>query len=310
MPHCVQKIILPATDSAAVPDSHAVERPVRHLYSGQQIAFLTQHGKERVVAPILADSLDCRVERVSGFDTDQLGTFTRDIPRYGSQLEAARRKARIGMELSGASLGLASEGSFGLDPHTGLFPWNIEVVLFIDDIRNIEVVGVHQGPVGNDQAWVVTWAEMEEFAARTGFPDQHLVLRPSSENNPRVRKGLADWPSLKAAFAWAKLASSAETRIFVERDLRAHGHPERMINIGKAAQNLADKLTSLCPHCETPGFSAREAVAGLRCGECGLPTREFRAEIWKCNRCEHQETRKRSDGVTTADPVSCAYCNP
>lgn len=291
-------------------DSRPAASPWQYLYGGQRIAFLTQHGKERVVAPILADTLGCRVERIDGFDTDQLGTFTREIPRYGKQLEAARRKARIGMELSGAPLGLASEGSFGPDPHTGLFPWNIEVVLLIDELRNIEVVGIYQGPASNDHAWIVTWAEMEEFATRIGFPEQHLVLRPSSENNPRVRKGLADWPSLKAAFAWAKLASSAETRIFVERDLRAHGHPERMVNIGKATQNLAKKLTSLCPHCGTPGFSAAEAVAGLHCAECGLPTREHRAEIWKCLCCTHRETRKRSDGVTTADPVSCDYCNP
>lgn len=289
-------------------DSAASREP--QPYSGQKVAFLTQHGKERVVAPILADMLGCRVERVSGFDTDQLGTFTRDVPRYGSQLEAARRKARIGMELSGASLGLASEGSFGPDPHTGLFPWNVEVVLFIDDIRKIEVVGVYQGSASNDHAWIINWAEMEAFATRVGFPEQHLVLRPSSENNPRVRKGLADWSSLETAFAWAKQVSSAEARIFVERDLRAHAHPERMVNIGKAALNLAGKLASLCPQCATPGFSATGAVAGLPCAECGLPTREHRAEIWQCLHCDHQKTRKRSDGVTAADPVSCGYCNP
>ncbi|WP_295008897.1 DUF6671 family protein [uncultured Dechloromonas sp.] len=296
-----------ACASTRCPDARS---PGQQLYRGQQVAFLTQHGKERVVAPILADMLGCRVERIGGFDTDQLGSFTREIPRYGKQLEAARRKARIGMELSGASIGLASEGSFGPDPHTGLFPWNIEVMLLVDDLRKIEVVGIHQGPASTDHAWIVTWAEMEEFATRIGFPEQHLVLRPSSENNPRVRKGLADWPSLKTAFAWAKLLSSAGTRIFVERDLRAHGHPERMVNIGKAALNLAEKLASLCPHCATPGFAAAEAVPGLHCAECGLPTREYRAEIWKCLRCEYRETRQRSDGVTTADPVSCGYCNP
>lgn len=296
-----------ACASTRCPDARS---PGQQLYRGQQVAFLTQHGKERVVAPILADMLGCRVERIGGFDTDQLGSFTREIPRYGKQLEAARRKARIGMELSGASIGLASEGSFGPDPHTGLFPWNIEVMLLVDDLRKIEVVGIHQGPASTDHAWIVTWAEMEEFATRIGFPEQHLVLRPFSENNPRVRKGLADWPSLKTAFAWAKLVSSAGTRIFVERDLRAHGHPERMVNIGKAALNLAEKLASLCPHCATPGFAAAEAVPGLHCAECGLPTREYRAEIWKCLRCEYRETRQRSDGVTTADPVSCGYCNP
>ena len=92
------------------------------VYSGRGVALLTQHGKERMIAPVLESALGCRVERVTGYDTDQLGTFTRDVPRAGTQIEAARKKARIGMELSGLSLGLASEGSFGPDPMGGCFP--------------------------------------------------------------------------------------------------------------------------------------------------------------------------------------------
>ena len=70
-------------------------------YRGQTIALLTQHGKERVIAPALEPALGCHIQLVTGYDTDQLGTFTRDKPRPGSQLEAARRKVRIGMALSG-----------------------------------------------------------------------------------------------------------------------------------------------------------------------------------------------------------------
>jgi len=43
----------------------------------------------------------------------------------GTQLEAARRKARIGMELSGSLFGLASEGALGPNPGIGLIPWNV-----------------------------------------------------------------------------------------------------------------------------------------------------------------------------------------
>ena len=279
-------------------------------YAGQEIAFLTQHGKERVVAPVLDMALGCRVKRVAGFDTDELGTFTRDIPRYGSQLDAARRKARIGMQLSGTSLGLASEGSFGPDSHTGLFPWNVEVLLLIDDIRKIEVVGVHQGPASQDHAWIKDWSELEAFAHRVGFPKQHLVLRPCSENDPRVRKGLADNSSLRAAFAWVKRLSSDQATIFVERDLRAHAHPERMANIGKAAHNLAEKLCSFCPQCGSPGYSVIERVSGLPCGECGLPTREQLEQIEGCPACDFREKRRRSDGLTFSDPAHCKLCNP
>lgn len=89
------------------------------VHTGQRVALLTRHGKEQVSAPVLDLALGCRVERVDGYDTDLLGTFTRDIARAGTQLEAACKKARIGMELSYFPLGLASEGSFGPDPFTG-----------------------------------------------------------------------------------------------------------------------------------------------------------------------------------------------
>lgn len=104
----------------------------RVVYAGTRIALLTQHGKERVIASVLDTALGCQVERVGGYDTDLLGTFTREIPRAGKQLEAARKKARLGMEMSGLSLGLASEGSFGPDPMVGMFPWNVEFLIFID----------------------------------------------------------------------------------------------------------------------------------------------------------------------------------
>ncbi len=78
-----------------------------HGYRNQRVALLTQHGKEVVIAPVLVELLGCRIKKVNGFDTDLLGTFTRDIAREGSQLDAARKKARIGMKLSGLPIGSA-----------------------------------------------------------------------------------------------------------------------------------------------------------------------------------------------------------
>ena len=65
------------------------------LYRGARIALLTQHGKERVLAPLFALELDATLVVEGGFDTDALGTFTREVDRAGTQLEAARRKAEI-----------------------------------------------------------------------------------------------------------------------------------------------------------------------------------------------------------------------
>jgi hypothetical protein len=280
----------------------------KDAYVGQRVALLTQHGKEKVLAPALELALGCRVELVTGYDTDQLGTFSRDIPRTGTQLEAARQKARIGMQISGLPLGLASEGSFSPDPFAGMFPWNVELLIFIDDILAIEVVGVAQGNAKSAHLLTASWAEAESFAHQTGFPEHQLVLRPDSEADPRIRKGIASWATLEAAFAWAREQSVSE-RAFLETDVRAHANPTRMKNIGLAAADLVKKLNSLCPACGTPGFWLVERIAGLSCGDCSAPTRETRAEVQGCLKCAHRETRECSNRQY-ADPSRCDYCNP
>ena len=62
-------------------------------YDGRRIALLAQHGKERVIAPVLERALGCRVEVARGFDTDRLDTFTRDVPRAGASLANVRRES-------------------------------------------------------------------------------------------------------------------------------------------------------------------------------------------------------------------------
>ena len=52
------------------------------------------------------------------------------------------KKAAIGMALTGTSVGTTSEGSFGPDPFGAFMPWNTEVVLWVDRLRDLEVEGV------------------------------------------------------------------------------------------------------------------------------------------------------------------------
>ena len=278
------------------------------VYPGRQVALLTQHGKERVIAAALEPTLGCRVERVVGYDTDLLGTFTRDIPRAGMQLDAARKKARIGMSLSGLPLGLASEGSFRPDPMMGILPWNVEFLIWIDDELDIEVVGVAQGKTNFAHVLAVSWEEAEAFASRVGFPAHYLVLRPTDENDPRIHKGIADWSDLQTAFASA-LDQSASRCVFIETDMRAHANPTRMDNIRLAAEELARKLRSFCPACGAPGFWIVERLTGLPCEACGEPTRETRAEVHGCLKCTHRVIRERAD-VMYASAGRCDDCNP
>jgi hypothetical protein len=191
--------------------------PELSAYQGRTVALLTQHGKEQVIAPALEPHLDCVVKHVTGFDTDQLGTFTRDIPRPATQLEAVRRKARKGMELSGLSIGLASEGSFGPDPFSGLFLWNVELLVWIDDDLGIEVVGIAQGTARSGHLQASDWSAVETFAASEGFPQHHLVLRSNGQDDLRIFKGIADWARLKSVLL-PRLHGSVKQRAGLCRD--------------------------------------------------------------------------------------------
>lgn len=279
-----------------------------HPYAGREIALLTKHGKQRVIAPALRDALGCRVRHVEDFDTDQLGTFTRDIPRFGTQMEAARKKARIAMKLSGLPFGLGSEGAFVPDPIIGMTPWNVELIVFIDYLRSLEVVGIAQGRGNSGHLLTNEWPALEAFARDAGFPEQLLVVRPLDEYDQRIRKGIHSWPALEAALIWA--ISEAENGLaFVETDGRAHANPLRMTTIGQAATSLAARLTSLCPACGTPGYWQVERVVGLPCADCGTPTRETRALVYGCLKCTHRQMRMLKDR-THAEPARCDFCNP
>ena len=263
----------------------------RSSYDGRRVAFLTQHGKSKVVAPVLRQELGCTVELVSGYDTDRLGTFTRDIPREGTQIDAARRKAHIGM-----------------DPVAGLLPWNVELRVWIDAEREPEVVGLAQGSSVFAHLLTGEWNAIAGFAKQAGFPSHQLVVRPEGAEGRPVRKGVDTWADLEAAFRGA-LQQSTNGPAFVETDVRASANPARMLMIKRAAEDLARKLCSSCPECATPGFSKVERIGGLRCAYCEAPTKEMRAEVFGCAICEYRVIRERTD-QQFADPDQCDYCNP
>lgn len=279
------------------------------VYHHQTAALLTQHGKERILGPLLWSELGCTVAHVTGFDTDQLGTFTRDQARPGSQLDAVRRKAEMGMSLSGLPLGLASEGAFVLDPHVGMLPWNIEMVIWIDRERDLEIVGLAQGEAHDHQRLVSDWPSLQQLAAQADFPAHGLVLRPDGPDDPRFVKDLADLSALEAAFH-ALHSQSAQGQVFVESDLRAHRNPTRQALIRRAGEDLIAKLQSACPRCATPGYAAVSHVPGLKCRACGTPTRLPLATLWRCGRCSHEERKALKASPLWADPSRCEFCNP
>lgn len=277
------------------------------LYAGHCATLVTRHAKERVLAPVLRHAADLHLEVCHGIDTDRLGTFTRDVPRVGSQRDAARDKARLGVEHAGTSLGIGSEGSFVPGP-LGLSSWNVEIVLLLDLERGIEIVGRAQGPGLHIHGLAGDRDALSALASAARFPEHALVLRPDGPAGAEPVKGLADWEALLATFE--RLRQEAVTGlVFVESDLRAHCHPTRMQMIERAGHDLAERLITCCPSCGSPGFGHSEVVRGLPCADCGTPTDMASGDRHTCVRCAYTEDRARL-GATVGDPARCPVCNP
>ncbi len=277
------------------------------VYKGIKASLLTKHCKERVIKPVFEKATGCEIIVESQFDTDLFGTFTREIPRQGTQLEAARMKAQKGMELLGTALGLASEGSFGAHPATPFLPWNREIVFLTDRINKIEIFGEYAGCETNFSSMEVkSLTEAEAFARKAGFPEHFLVINTKDEEKKWI-KGIQTWEKLKEIVPWS-LKKSKYGSITLETDMRANANPTRMLNILKATENLIQKINQKCPRCETIGFAVADFKSGLPCESCGLPTGEIMAEIYKCQKCSY--TMEVLVGKDKADPGRCPFCNP
>jgi len=273
------------------------------------VAFLTQHGKEAVVRPALERPLGWRVERAAGFDTDRLGTFTRDVPRRGGQLHAARLKARLATSLTGCPRGLGSEGSFGPHPVMGLVPWNVELLVYVDRDRSIEVVGRAEAPSRALQRRVRDWTGLEALARDAGFPRHRLAIRPDAPDDSRPTKGIRDWKTLRKTYELTR-RTSASGHVYAETDCRSHCNPARRAVIAAAARDLAARMQSCCPDCGAPGYWCLRNVPGLPCRWCLGPTGETLQHVYGCVRCTRRESVLAVRPGLLADPAHCERCNP
>ena len=92
--------------------------------------------------------------------------------------------------------------------------------------------------------------------------------------------------------------------------MRAIYNPTRMKTIKKATENLISKLNSLCPDCNSPGFWITEALKGLPCSNCGLPTKSIKTHKYECKQCFLHLNKDYPDNKYTEEPMYCDFCNP
>lgn len=279
--------------------------PHRHDATATQasrIAFLTCHDKARLVVDALAP-LGFVVEPNSACDTDQFGTFSREIPRQGSAHDAAQRKAELGCTLAGTRYGLGSEGCFGRDPHLGWMPWDYEILCLWDAELNYAVFAMAgSGATNYAHAEIDSLEAADSFARRAQFPEHALILGRPGE--PWFRKAIQD-PAVLMDAVGQVLAH--QPSVWLETDMRAHLNPQRQVVITEAARQLARRLASHCPQCNAPGYAIARHEPGLLCEDCGLTTALAAAHIWECPACRHQQRQAVAHLASAGD---CERCNP
>ncbi|QGM93739.1 hypothetical protein F7D13_06690 [Methylocystis rosea] len=283
----------------------------RHPYAARTAVIATMHRKEEAVAPALMSTLGLIVTSAPGLDTDQLGTFSGEIPRDGAMLDVALRKARLGMSAAGVPLGLASEGSFGPHPAIPYIPAGMELLVFVNEERGIVVAESLITEKTNYDHLVISPGEASDaFLQKIGFPTHGLIVRPNEgEVASALAKGIVDPDRLRRAIETAAAASS-DGRARMETDMRAHFNPTRMRSLAILAERLAQRLARQCPACGAPGFGRTGSRAGLLCETCGTPTELVVAEILGCPACDYTEERLRGDGLQRAPAQHCPLCNP
>ena len=274
------------------------------------VCLTTRHGKERALARPFRVGLGLGLV-VSGCDTDQLGTFSGECVRPADALATCRRKALLGLELSGLALGLASEGSFGPHPAVPLLPVGHELLVLVDRERGLEVVeerlelrtNYSQQTLGPDD-------DPGPWLRRSGFPAHGVIVRPAGWTpGAPLFKGLTTAADLQRALAHSRRADPAGL-VLLETDMRAHLNPTRMASLRRLGLALVRRLRCPCPDCGAPGWGLVDTAAGLPCSWCAEPTALIQQEIWGCPHCGSRRSQPRRDGLLLADPGHCQQCNP
>jgi hypothetical protein len=281
-------------------------------FENRTAVLATMHQKEKAIAPFLENEVGIKVIVPSNFNTDRFGTFTREIKRLGTQIEAARLKAQAALDISGATIAIASEGSFYPHPVFPFLSCDREIVLLCDRQHDLEIIGQEISTETNHQhQQIETIEEALEFADKVNFPEQALVIM--TDSNPseatEIIKGIVSEKELIESVALTLKNSECGT-IHLETDLRAMYNPTRMKAIANATRNLIKKLNQFCPQCSYPGFEPIEHLQGLACSWCSSPTSAIKATIYQCQKCNYYQEIIFPNGIETADPSFCCYCNP
>lgn len=270
--------------------------------------IVSMHKKQEVIAPLLSSELGIICTPLEAVDTDALGTFSGEVERKGSPLEALRAKCQLAIDCGWDDIVIASEGSFGPHPQMYFAYADDEWVMFKDVKNSLEILGRHVSTHTNFNAKEVSdWKALQLFAEQVKFPSHALILRPAVDVYSEMQKGISTWEKLEEVFHSLKETFGS---VYVETDMRAHFNPSRMAVIQRATEDLVRMIKSVCPSCNAPGYGVVEVFPGLPCESCGMPTASTLKHLYRCQHCGHSSEHLYPRGKKKESPMYCSFCNP
>lgn len=279
---------------------------ILHSYRGAKVVLPTLHSKGALAEEAFKEHLGMFVEELN-IDTDQFGTFSGDVERKLSPKESAIAKAKLGLAHSDYRYALASEGSIGADPAVPFINSDVECVVFIDSVNDLLVSHAYRSFDITAQTLEYTPGEdLEKFLIKVDFPRHQLIVKSLDSGVTALAKGISSHSELLRVLDQA--TKKQFKQIVIESDLRAHASPSRAENIRKAFSELAIRIKSLCPECDSPGWGITSSVRGLPCTDCGEESDVVRAFVYSCISCTI--TVEGDPIATSIDPGRCSWCNP
>lgn len=277
------------------------------LYHHQTILLASKHAKETVLAPLFQETFNSQLIVPSDFDTDQFGTFCGQTERQHSAIDTCVLKARTAAKQYGHSFAIATEGSFGPDPHTPFVATHHETIVFWDAQRNLLIKeSIRSHNTNYAQQTFAAHEDYSSFLKQIQFPSHAVIIR-DTDTNQVVAKGINQDQLLTQRIKqiWGK-----QHKVQIETDMRAMHNPQRMTVIGQVAKRLIRRLQTDCRACAMPGFGEVHPMGNLPCANCQSPSPYPAFEQLRCVHCEYSEQQPRADGRTTVDPINCPLCNP
>ena len=277
-------------------------------YSGKKAVITTKHEKGKIIVPAFKEILSMQVSECN-VDTDILGTFTGEIEREQTPRETVLIKARLGIEKSGVSIGIASEGSIGADPLIPFINSDLEMMAFVDAENDIEIVETLRSTEIVTATRIIHGNEdLTEFLLRADFPNHKIIVRTRKKPTTFCIKGLDDEYSLRKAIESVK-NEDPDGVVIIESDLRAHCSPSRQKIISELSVKLAKRIKRQCPECDAPGWGVVAYLKGVPCSACKrISENAIKEEVLGCSQCLHQQSGKNI--ANELDPSRCDWCNP